>query len=196
MDYHKLFMHLQISLKVKIQYDVSWEKLRAWQHPAACSPIGSNTMNCHSKELYLFGVTCHNGQKQLSHWTFKSVRVSTQGCTIGCGACRLAGITPPPNKKKQEVDSQKKIQERFRSASLFSQPCIQYLVIKKRYWPFVAHNFGTSGDSSERWVATCRASFRIHPKRVDLFFKSLMLLQAQIYKGKTCGLMRIVVKEN
>lgn len=110
---------------------------------------------------------------------------------------QTCGYHPPTQQKKnRKWIAKKKIQERFRSASLFSQPCIQYLVIKKRYWPFVAHNFGTSGDSSERWVATCRASFRIHPKRVDLFFKSLMLLQAQIYKGKTCGLMRIVVKEN
>ena len=122
------------------------------------------------------------------------------GLHHGCGASRLADITPPPNKKNRkwnEMDSQKKIQERFRSACLFSQSfsiCSSVsLVIKKRYWPLVAHNFGTSGDSSERWVATCHASFRIHPKRVDLFIKSLMLLQAQIYKGKTCGLMPIVV---
>lgn len=115
---------------------------------------------------------------------------------LGVGLADLRVSPPHPTKINRKWIAKKKIQERFRSASLFSQPCIQYLVIKKRYWPFVAHNFGTSGDSSERWVATCRASFRIHPKRVDLFFKSLMLLQAQIYKGKTCGLMRIVVKEN
>lgn len=55
---------------------------------------------------------------------------------LGVGLADLRVSPPHPTKINRKWIAKKKIQERFRSASLFSQPCIQYLVIKKTILAF------------------------------------------------------------